>query len=195
MKKRCFANRERERESRFKLFRLGDLFDIHPTKSYGLTNDKLFASPGTTPVIVNSSQHNGIGGYVNLPPTEKGNIITFSDTTTADSIFYQPNDFIGYSHVQGVYPIDKDKWTRESLLYIVSVFRKITAGRFDYATKFTRKIATDLMLPLPAIDLEPDYAYMSAYIKIQQKLAIQNVVYWQNKQAEIEKQLITEESL
>jgi len=83
-------------------FRLGDMFDIHPTKSYGMTNPTLFATAGKTPVIINSSRDNGVGGYIGLVPTENGNIITFSDTTTADSIFYQPQAFIGYSHVQGV---------------------------------------------------------------------------------------------
>ena len=139
---------------------------------------------------MNSSQHNGIGGHVNLPPTEEGGIITFSDTTTADSIFYQPNPFIGYSHVQGVYPKEPGRWDQESLLYIVSVFRKITSGRFNYATKFTRKIASELELLLPVDENGSlEFAYMSAFIKIQQKLAIQNVVYWQNKTSEIEKQL------
>lgn len=39
------------------------------------------------PVVVNSILSNGIGGYVDLPPTEKGNMITYSDTTTPDAIF------------------------------------------------------------------------------------------------------------
>jgi hypothetical protein len=133
----------------YEQFRIGDLFDIHPTKSYGLTNPKLFSTAGKTPVIVNSSRDNGIGGYVGLEPTEKGNIITFSDTTTADSIFYQPRDFIGYSHVQGVYPRHANKWTQEALLYVVVNFRKATAGRFDYANKFNRAIAVELKITLP----------------------------------------------
>ena len=86
------------------------MFEIHPTKNYGLTNSKLFETKGSVAVIVNSSANNGVGGYVDLTSTEKGNIVTFSDTTTSDSIFYQPNDFIGYSHVQGVYPYD-ERWT------------------------------------------------------------------------------------
>jgi hypothetical protein len=130
-------------------FKMGNLFDIHPTKSYGMTNPKLFATAGKTPVIVNSSRDNGVGGFVDLKPTEKGNIITFSDTTTADSIFYQPRDFIGYSHVQGVYPLMPEKWTKESLLYVVVNFRKVSAGRFDYATKFNRAIAVEMQITLP----------------------------------------------
>jgi len=74
----------------FKGFRVGDLFDIHPTKSYGLTNINLFHTKGKIPVVVNSSANNGIGGYVDLPPLEKGNMVTYSDTTTSEGIFYQP---------------------------------------------------------------------------------------------------------
>jgi hypothetical protein len=153
-------------KTEYKKFQIGYLFDIHPTKSYGLTNSKLFETTGKTPVIVNSSRDNGVGGYVDLEPTEKGNIITFSDTTTADSIFYQPDDFIGYSHVQGVYPKQPNKWSKEALLYFVINFRKVTAGRFDYATKFNRKIAIELKISLPVTSGgDIDFAYMENYIR------------------------------
>ena len=150
----------------FKEFRIGDLFDIKPTKNYGLTNSKLFTSHGKVPVIVNSSRDNGVGGLVALNPTEKGGIVTFSDTTTADSIFYQPYDFIGYSHVQGVYPKEPEKWSKKALLYFVVNFRKVTAGRFDYATKFNRKIAIELKIALPVTKTgEIDFEYMVSYIR------------------------------
>ena len=94
------------------LFKVGDLFDIHPTEIYKMTNSDLYKNSGHTPVVSNSSTNNGIGGYVDLEPTEKGNIITFSDTTTgADTMFYQKSPFIGYPHVQGMYPYNPDVWT------------------------------------------------------------------------------------
>ena len=95
-------------------FPIGELFDIHPTKAYKLTNSSLMEEDGVNPVVVNSSFNNGIGGYTNQENTEKGGIITFSDTTSADAIFFQETDFVGYPHVQGMYPIGKykDKWSR-----------------------------------------------------------------------------------
>jgi hypothetical protein len=149
----------------WKEFKIGDLFDIHPTKNYGLTNNDLFKTNGKIPVIVNSSFNNGVGNYVNLEPTEKGNIVTFSDTTTSESIFYQPRDFIGYSHVQGVYPFSS-KWEEKTLLYFVAVFRKATLNRFDYANKFNRKIAkeTNIKLPITASG-EIDFDFMESFIK------------------------------
>lgn len=150
---------------KFKDFKIKEFFDIHPTKSYGLTNDKLFSTSGKTPVVVNSSMNNGIGGYVDLPATEKGNIITFSDTTTDNAIFYQPDDFIGYSHVQGVYPLENNLWSPKSLLYFLACFKKSAKGRFDYATKFNRNIALEMTVYLPVTDSDAlDFNFMEEYI-------------------------------
>ena len=134
---------------RFKPFRVGDLFDIHPTKTYKGNNSDLFDENGKNPVLGNTSINNGIGGYSSKPCTEAGGIITFSDTTTADAIFYQPNPFIGYSHVQGMYPYST-KWSEKSLLYFLTVLKKIAIeSGFDYATKFNRKLASEFMVTLP----------------------------------------------
>ena len=171
-------------------FKIGDLFDIHPTKNYGLTNNDLFKTNGEIPVIVNSSFNNGVGNYVNLEPTEKGNIVTFSDTTTSESIFYQPRDFIGYSHVQGVYPFSS-KWEEKTLLYFVAVFRKATLNRFDYANKFNRKIAkeTNIKLPITA-NGEIDFDFMESFIKAIQKECIKGVDSYLSKNIATTKELI-----
>lgn len=156
----------------YKLFKIGNFFDIHPTKSYGLNNDKLYETKGIVPVVSNSSVYNGIGGWVNLQPTETGIRITYSDTTTSDAIFYQPFDFVGYSHVQGFYPYDNDLWSEDSLLYFVTCFRKCAKGLFDYADKFTREIAADMEVSLPVINNsseEIDFDLMCNYISALKK--------------------------
>lgn len=149
--------------SGWKPFAVGDLFDIHPTNAYKMTNAQLM-DDGENPVVVNSSYNNGIGGYSSQTVTEKGGMITFSDTTTADAIFYQPNDFVGYPHVQGMYPKGKyaANWQESQLLFFVVTFRKAAVLQgFDYAYKFTREIASDMEVLLP-VDAsgEPDWAYM-----------------------------------
>lgn len=149
---------------KFEKYKIGNLFDIHPTKSYGLTNNDLYEINGIFPVISNTSINNGVGGYTNLKPTEKGNMVTYSDTTTSDGIFYQPSDFVGYSHVQGLYPYSKNKWNEKSLLYFVSLFKKGAANRFDYANKFNRKIAKKINIELPIKNNEISFKYMENYI-------------------------------
>lgn len=130
-----------------------------------MTNENLFEKNGLYPVVTNSSTNNGVTGYTNLLPTEKGNMITYSDTTTSDGIFYQPTDYVGYSHIQGLYPlIYKEKWKYKSLMYIVTCFRKVASGRFDYGNKFNRNIAKEILIQLPTKDGEIDFEFMDAYI-------------------------------
>lgn len=154
---------------KWKEFVIGELFDIHPTKAYKLTNSSLYAEDGKNPVVVNSSFNNGIGGYSRLENTENGNIVTFSDTTSADAIFYQKNPFIGYPHIQGMYPIGeyKNKWNEKSYLFFISVFRSRAIGlNFDYVNKFTREDAKKMTIKLP-VDLNgnPNFAYMEEYMQ------------------------------
>ena len=137
---------------KWKEFKIGDLFDIHPTKSYKMNNSSLMTEDGINPVVVNSCYNNGIGGYTNYECTESGNMITFSDTTSADSIFYQKNSFVGYPHVQGMYPIGeyKDKWSEYIYLFFVTLFReKAIDLNYDYVNKFTRESAKEIMIKLP----------------------------------------------
>lgn len=154
--------------STWKEFRVGDLFDIHPTRAYKLTNTQILDN-GNNPVVANSAYNNGIGGYSTKKPTEKGNMVTFSDTVDANTIFYQPDDFIGYPHVQGLYPIGDyaNNWEMYTYLFFISVFQKtaLTKG-FDYGNKFRRDIAINLLIKLPSTAKGvPDFAYMEKYMR------------------------------
>lgn len=154
---------------KWKEFKIGDLFDIHPTKAYNKNNSFLFEEGGINPVVVNSCYNNGIGGYTNLSCTEDGNIITFSDTTSADSIFYQKKAFVGYPHVQGMYPIGKhkDKWNEYTYLFFITLFRKKAINlNYDYVNKFTRESARKIKIKLPIDNAgSPDWEYMKQYMK------------------------------
>ena len=159
-------------------YKVGELFDIHPTKAYKLTNAQLL-DEGDTPVVVNSAYNNGIGGYSSLPPTETGNKVTFSDTVDANTIFYQDKDFIGYPHVQGLYPIGEHahEWNSKRLQFFVSIFRKTAIAKgFDYGNKFRRDIATELIIKLPVISKNhPNWEYMDSYMQSINKRAINHI--------------------
>lgn len=168
---------------KWKSFCVGDLFDIHPTKAYKLTNKDLF-DEGDTPVVVNSAYNNGIGGNTTQAPTEKGNKITFSDTVDANTIFYQENDFVGYPHVQGLYPKGKFKgcWTKNKLLFFAVVFRKAALTRgFDFGNKFRRDIALKLPVLLPVcVSGTPDFEAMENYIQTREDIAKNKLDLLQN---------------
>ena len=153
---------------KFEYFRIDTLFDIHPTKAYKLTNSQLYATTGNTPVLSNSSVNNGIGGYCGLDPTEPGNTITFSDTTTgADTIFYQPDSFIGYPHVQGLYPKKgTHTWCAREYLYLVALIKCAAGKGWNYSNKFTRKFVSNLNILLPITNSgEIDFNYMQERVK------------------------------
>ncbi len=149
-------------------FVVGDLFAIRPTKSYKSTNAELIDG-GKSPVVVNSAYNNGIGGTSSKATTEIGNMITFSDTVDANTIFYQEHPFIGYSHVQGLYPIGQHEtcWSKESLMFFAASFRKSALVKgFDYGNKFRRDIASTLKAKLPIDSTgNPDWQYMEDYMR------------------------------
>ena len=171
-----------EDEVRFGKIKVSKLFDIHPTSAYKMSNSDLFATIGNIPVLSNSSANNGIGGYSTLEPTEDGNMITFSDTTTgADTMFYQPNPFIGYAHVQGMYPL-QDGWSEASYKYFIGALRKAAGDGWSYAVKFNRKLVADMDVLLPIkSDGTPDFDYMERYIRAIEKVVIADVVKYKGQ--------------
>ncbi|MFM7390493.1 MAG: restriction endonuclease subunit S [Vampirovibrionales bacterium] len=149
-------------------FKIGDLFEIKPTKNYGLPNSDLLLSKGSVPVVSNTSINNGITAYVDLKPTEKGNIITFSDTTTDEAIFYQPHDFVGYSHIQGMYKKIQEPINKYHYLFIVTSFKKAIRGKYNYGNKFNRENASNENIYLPTLfkdgQAQIAFDYMEAFI-------------------------------
>lgn len=181
--------------STWKSFKLSDLFEIHPTRAYKLSNRDLLDSNGTTPVIANTSSNNGVAGYSNLEATERGNIITFSDTTTGtNTLFYQEKDFIGYSHIQGMYPKTdelKEVLNENIALYIISILKKSLGDDWTYANKMTRAKVLDLEIKLPVTEVEePDWVYMERYIRAIEKLVIKDVVDFKNNQLQLMNQVV-----
>ncbi len=177
-------------------FKLGDLFEIRPTKAYKLTNSHLFDSNAKNPVVTNSSLNNGISGYSSLEPTEKGNQITYSDTTTSEGIFYQKRPFIGYSHVQGLYSLKYHEfWNEKTLLYIVTAFKKVACGRFNYGNKFNRKIASGMPIFLPTNQYGGiDFHFMRTFINALMKQTIQGVVQYSSAKIQAAKEAISQEA-
>lgn len=166
----------------WKEYKVGNLFDIYPTKDYkGMSNDEL-DDGGTTPFVINSAENNGIGGFSSLPATEKGNIITFSDTTDGNTFFYQPDDFIGFSHVQGMHPLHRT-WNKYEMLFVTNILMFHNRGLFNYGRKMRRDVISQTMIKLPTLydksnkpviddnktysdqGFIPDWKFMEEYIK------------------------------
>lgn len=148
----------------WKEFKVGDFFDIRPTKAIdGLTADD--CTQTGVPLVVNSAENNGIAGFCDREATEDGNIITFSDTTEGNTFFYQPGPFIGFAHVQGMYPKTRE-WSSYELLYFLTVLMFDSKDRFSYGRKMRRDIISETKIKLPQTSNgTPDWQYMEDYIK------------------------------
>lgn len=162
-------------------FKVGELFDVHPTKAYKLKNSDLLSVDGEVPVVVNSSYNNGIGGYSNLESTEHPGILTFSDTTSgSNTLFYQNQPFIGYAHVQGMYPKNFELTDLTALFIIATLRATIDQCKWDYTNKLNRTAVIKMRVKLPlksGTDLENysqsdiDWDFMEKFMGQFQELA------------------------
>ncbi len=147
-------------------FKIGDLFEINPTKWYKLTNEEIISEDGIVPLVSNSSTDNGVMGFSNLKANNKGNSLTCSDTTLgADTMFYQENDFIGYQHIQNLVP-KFERFNKLIAFFIISSCRLSTQNKFDYGNKFNRENmrATAIFLPQTSSG-NIDFDFMEAFIR------------------------------
>ena len=147
-------------------YKLGDLFEINPTKYYRLANDKILSKSGITPLVSNASIANGVMGFSNLNPLNKGNSLSCSDTTLgAETMYYQKNDYIGYQHIQSLMP-KFDRFNSAIAFFIISASHAATSnGQYDYGHKFNRKSMRKTVIFLPICDDGSiDFDFMESFI-------------------------------
>lgn len=162
--KNTLENVSRLNVETWKEFRVGDFFDIHPTKFIeGVSADDCVGYG--VPLVVNSAENNGVAGLCDLEPTEKGGIITFSDTTDGNTFFYQADPFIGFAHVQGMYPKTRT-WSKYELLFFSTMLMFDSRGKYSYGRKMRRDTISEILIKLPADkNGMPDWDFMESYIK------------------------------
>ena len=172
-------------------FRIGDLFDINPTKHYRLKNTEILNPTGKIALISNSASDNGVMGFSNLKANNQGNTLTCSDTTFGpDSMFYQKKDFIGYSHIQHFVP-KFDAFNFAIASWIISACRVATSNsNYDYGNKFNRIAMNRTKIHLPIKNGQIDFAFMEIFITAIQKLAIKDVVHYSDRKIAASKSII-----
>jgi hypothetical protein len=122
-------------------------------------------SAGTVALISNSSSDNGVMGFSNLDANNKGNTITCSDTTLGtDTMFYQQNDFIGYSHIQHFIPKFKP-FNGAIAAWVISACKVATVNsNYDYGNKFNRAAMNSTKIHLPIKIGQIDFAFMESFM-------------------------------
>ena len=103
-------------------------------------------------------------GFSNLEPNNRGNTITCSDTTIgAETMFYQENDFIGYSHIQHLVPKFKP-FNKAIASVIISASRVSTSKQYDYGNKFNRESMNKTKIQLPTKKGKIDFEFIESFI-------------------------------
>ncbi len=151
-----------------KTFEIRALFDVQVSKSYKkCTESMLCDKNGTVPFISNISYNNGVRGHSILEALNEGNVITISDTTDDNSVFYQEKPFIGFAHVQVLKPLSTEfAWFNKEIgQYIVAAIRNSKKGMFDYAAKYNSSQIKRTIISLPVNkEGKPDCGMMEKII-------------------------------
>ena len=146
-----------------------------------MQNEEIISKNGSVPLISNSSIDNGVMGFSNLLANNLGNTISCSDTTLgAETMFYQNDDFIGYSHIQHLVPKFKP-FNKAIASFIITASKVSTSKQYDYGTKFNRQAMNMTKIQLPSKNNKPDYTTMDILFSAIQKLVIKDVVTYTNK--------------
>ena len=116
-------------------------------------------------MVSNQSIDNGVMGFSSLKPLNCGNTLTCSDTTVgAETMFYQQNDFIGYSHIQHFVPKFKP-FNKKIAEFLISSCRIATSNKYyDYGHKFNREEMNKTKIQLPIKDGKIDFDFMESFI-------------------------------
>lgn len=157
--------------TQYKTFCISDVFSVKhvqklklPGRAYVMDKD-IISEDGKTPYIAAISRNNGITGYSNYMPNNKGDCITLS--TTADSsntVFYQEDDFIGRQQIAEIRRKDGKPLGKQCGLYIATVIRGLTR-QFNYVNKLTIDYLQQAMVSLPVTEAgTPDWRYMQEFI-------------------------------
>ena len=146
-------------------YRLGDLFEINPTRYYRLSNEEILSKNGKTPLVSNMSVNNGVMGFSELKALNKGNTISCSDTTLgADTMYYQKLDYIGYQHIQALVP-KFNPFNKAIASFIISSARMATSNsQYDYGHKFNRAAMKATKIYLPIKNNKIDFDFMESFI-------------------------------
>ena len=147
-------------------FKLGDLFEINPTKYYRLKNEEIISINGSVPLVSNASIDNGVMGFSELKALNRGNSISCSDTTLgAETMYYQKDDYIGYQHIQSLMP-KFEPFNQAIASFIISSAHVSTSNSsYDYGHKFNRESMRKTVIFLPITeDNDIDFDFMESFI-------------------------------
>ena len=164
--------------------------------SHNILQSSIVAGSGNIPYVTAGEGNNSISAYIScdMEQIEKGNAIMIGGKTMV--ITYQENDFFSNdSHNLVLYAKDDNLRHELIQLFMIASLNKSLKPIYSWGDSISKaKIVKDKFdLPITPSG-EIDYKFMETYIRAQEKLAIQKVKDWRNKEIATTKNIVNNDS-
>lgn len=162
------------------------MLEIFPNIEQGRRLKRDDQIKGNLPFVMAGTSNTGvvgkIGNEVRKFPKHSLTIDIFGNT------FYR-NYVFGAGDDTGVF------WNESisdyaTLLYLKTVIGKQLSGKYDFGHKLRASQTHGFTFMLPSLNNQPDYQFMSDFIKVIEKLVIKDLVIWTDKQIEATKEIV-----
>ena len=168
---------------KYKVYKLGEgnerLFDISSPKKRFNANTITFG--GKYPYVVRSSLNNGIRGYITQDECYLNPAKTISFGQDTATIFYQEKPYFTGDKIK-VMSYRDCELNPELACYLLTVMRKAFQNFAWGQSSFNENVLKNMEIRLPVDSNDNiDYTYITAFIKVQEKLSIKNVIDWKDK--------------
>lgn len=164
------------------------MFEIYSPKKRFNANAVIF--DGIYPYVARGSSNNGIRGYITedeqyLSPAKS---LSFGQDTA--TIFYQPNAYFTGDKIKVMILKNRDL-NDELAQYFITVISKAFSTFTWGQSSFNEKILKAVKINLPITpDGDIDFDYMECYIRAIEKMTIENVVKYRDRELHAAKQAV-----
>ncbi|HFI0215746.1 TPA: restriction endonuclease subunit S [Streptococcus suis] len=145
-----------------------------------IQGDLPFVMAGTT----NTGIVGKIGNDVRKFPKHSITIDIFGNT------FYRGYEF-GAGDDTGVF-WNTENTQPKSLLFLKTIIEKQLLGKYDFGHKLRASQTYDMEFQIPTQNNQPDYTFMSDFIKVIEKLVIKDLVEWTDKKIQATKEVVAQ---
>lgn len=170
-------------------YTLSDLFYLNSSKRKYNANSIEFG--GEFPYVARGESNNGIRGYITEPEeflNPAGSISFGQDTAT---MFYQKEAYFTGDKIKILQAkdIELDRFIGQ---YMITAMRKSFSTFSWGSSSFNETVLKNVEISLPTKNKQPDYTFMSDFIKVIEKLVIKDLVEWTDKKIQATKEVVAE---
>ncbi|HEM3704464.1 TPA: restriction endonuclease subunit S [Streptococcus suis] len=141
---------------------------------------------GVLPFVTAGEDNTGISDFI-------GNSVqVFSKNSITIDMFgsakYRGYNFGADDHVAVVHTEHLGRY--DAMFLSRCIHHVSNAGQFSYSRNFYAKDADELNIKLPTLNNQPDYDFMSDFIRVIEKLVIKELVEWTDKKIEATREVV-----